>query len=207
MPGKYKRSDETKQKQSILAKERWSKYSESYKESLKKRDMSKAGRKRTFQRFDRQCIICDEVFEIKNTAAANSKKCCSRACYNHYFKTVVTQTEEYRNKCSEMFKSIDRSYMQTEEYSISKRKEETPEYTRYKNKVHKLSEKTYVEHAEVINPNNHPRTLCGVDGGWQLDHIKTVRECFDSGISEEEASSLNNLRMLPWKENLMRNFS
>lgn len=207
MPGTYKRSDETKEKQSIAAKERWSKNSESYKEALKKRDMSNAGRKRTFQRFDRECIVCGESFEIKTTAAAQSKKCCSRSCYNHYFKMVITQSEDYRNQRSEISKGIDRSYMQTEEYSLSKRKEDTPEYMRYKNKVHKLSEKTYVENVEVINPNNYPRTLCGVDGGWQLDHIKTVRECFDDGISEEEAASLNNLRMLPWKENLMRNFS
>ena len=138
MPGTYKRSDETKEKQSIAAKERWSKNSESYKEALKTRDMSNVGRKRTFQRFERECVVCGESFEIKTTATAQSKKCCSRACYNHYFKTAITQSEEYRKQRSEISKSIDRSYMQTEEYSLSKRKEDTPEYTRYKNKVYPL---------------------------------------------------------------------
>jgi hypothetical protein len=49
--------------------------------------------------------------------------------------------------------------------------------------------------------------LCGVDGGWQLDHIKTVREAFDEGLSPEEVAHVDNLRMLPWKENLMRNYN
>jgi len=37
-------------------------------------------------------------------------------------------------------------------------------------------------------------------GGYQLDHIKTVWECFKLKIAPEEAASLNNLRMLPWRE-------
>ena len=65
---------------------------------------------------------------------------------------------------------------------------------------------TYEQNKEIINPNNYPRTLCGVKGGWQLDHIITVKECFEKGILPEDASSLNNLRMLPWKENLMRQY-
>ena len=81
------------------------------------------------------------------------------------------------------------------------------EYARYAGKVHHLSAKVYVENKEIINPNDYPRTLCGVEGGWQLDHIMTIKECFEKGISAKEASALCNLRMLPWKKNLMRNFS
>jgi|TARA_R110000824_G_scaffold192370_1_gene374513 hypothetical protein len=33
-----------------------------------------------------------------------------------------------------------------------------------------------------------------------------IKECFEKGMSVEEASTLDNLRMLPWKTNLMRNF-
>jgi hypothetical protein len=80
------------------------------------------------------------------------------------------------------------------------------EYTKYARKVHALSHKVYEQNKEIINPNNYPRTLCGVEGGWQLDHIITVKECFEKEILPEDASSLNNLRMLPWKENLMRQY-
>ena len=69
----------------------------------------------------------------------------------------------------------------------------------------KLSEKTYVMFIDIINPERHPRTLAGVEGGWQLDHIKTVRECYECGLTPEEASSIENLRMLPWRDNLSRN--
>ena len=80
------------------------------------------------------------------------------------------------------------------------------DYKDYKNAVYRLSQKVYEENIETINPNNYPRTRMGVDGGWQLDHIKPVIDCFREGITIEEASNINNLRMLPWKENLMRNF-
>lgn len=76
----------------------------------------------------------------------------------------------------------------------------------YKKSVYKLSNKTYTEHKNKINPNNYPRTRMGVNNGWQLDHIKSVKQCFKEGISIEEAADVTNLRMLPWKENLMRNF-
>lgn len=80
------------------------------------------------------------------------------------------------------------------------------DYKDYKNAVYRLSQKVYEENIEIINPNNYPRTRMGVDGGWQLDHIKPVIDCFREGITIEEASNINNLRMLPWKDNLMRNF-
>lgn len=80
------------------------------------------------------------------------------------------------------------------------------EYKTYARKVHRLSGKTYTENIDIINPNRYTRTLCGVEGGWQLDHIITIKECFLKGISPEKAAEVGNLRMLPWKDNLMRNY-
>ena len=57
-----------------------------------------------------------------------------------------------------------------------------------------------------IHPSGYPRTIHGTDGGYQLDHIKTVRQCFDEGIDPGLVANVENLRMLPWKENLMRNW-
>jgi hypothetical protein len=78
-------------------------------------------------------------------------------------------------------------------------------YRGYSNKVHRLSQKTYIENTDVINPERHPRTLCGIEGGYQWDHIKSVRECFKQGISPEDAAGLTNLRVIPWRDNLARN--
>jgi hypothetical protein len=72
--------------------------------------------------------------------------------------------------------------------------------------VHGLSNKNYKLNIDIINPNNYPRTICGIDGGWQLDHIIPIKECFELGIPIEEAADISNLRMLPWRENLMRNY-
>ena len=80
------------------------------------------------------------------------------------------------------------------------------EFSDYKKLVYKLSNKNYNNNKSIINPNNYLRTRMSISNGWQLDHIKPVNECFKEGIPPEEASSIENLRMLPWKTNLMRNF-
>ena len=121
------------------------------------------------------------------------EKYCSRDCTY----TCV----EYRDKLS----SVDKSYMQTEAYSVAVQKEGVAEYRRYANKVHRLSDKVYNENIDTINPDRHPRTLSGVEGGWQLDHIIEVRFGFDNHIPYVVLCDISNLRMLPWKENLARN--
>lgn len=80
------------------------------------------------------------------------------------------------------------------------------EYKKYARLVHALSHKTYLENLDIINPNRYPRTLCGIENGWQLDHIIPIKECFIKGLTAEEASAIQNLRMLPWKENLLRQY-
>jgi hypothetical protein len=75
------------------------------------------------------------------------------------------------------------------------------EFKSYANKVRWLTEKTYKLFENVINPSKLPRTLCGIDGGYQLDHIKSIKFGFQNGITPEELSSVNNLQMLPWQIN------
>lgn len=140
------------------------------------------------------CPVCTTpVYYKPKQLQENKRKCCSRACMH--------KDEVYRSK----LKNADKSYMQTAEYRATKLKASTPEYRRYRNQVTKLTERNYVNNIDIINPNRYPRTIAGVEGGWQLDHIMTVKECFLSGLSPEVASDTANLRMLPWKENIMRN--
>lgn len=130
----------------------------------------------------RQCIRkdCSNTFTVK---PAMKKKYCSQSCQ--------LRTENNAPK------------------GIGSRGIRNPnikEYTKYARKVHALSQKVYEQNKEVINPNNYPRTLCGIENGWQLDHIIPIKECFEKGITAEEASNIGNLRMLPWKDNLMRQY-
>jgi hypothetical protein len=43
-----------------------------------------------------------------------------------------------------------------------------------------------------------------VDGAYQLDHITSISEGFSKNISPEVIADMSNLRMLPWKENLLK---
>ena len=70
-----------------------------------------------------------------------------------------------------------------------------------------MSDKVYEENKHIINPDDRPRTLAGVEDGWQLDHIIEVRWGFDNNIPVEVLCEVENLRMLPWKKNLERNRS
>lgn len=139
---------------------------------------------------DVKCKICDKLFY--KTKSSESIYCCRSCMYSD-----TDFIEKLRN--------VDRSYMQTEEFRNKFRKENTEEWVRYKNRVYKLTEKVYNEHIDIINPNRHPRTIAGVDGGWQLDHIIEVRYGFDNQIPPEILCEVSNLRMLPWKKNLERN--
>jgi hypothetical protein len=74
-------------------------------------------------------------------------------------------------------------------------------YKEYRYLVDKLSEVNYVKYYDIINPERKPRTKCGVEGGYQLDHIYPVYEGFVNNILPEEIARLENLRVIPWEEN------
>jgi transposase len=130
------------------------------------------------------------------------KTLCCPEC-NTEFEVIPSKKQIY---CSQSCaaKTCDKSYMQTEEYKNCLRKETTPEYVRYRNRVTKLSEQTYQRYKDVLNPHGYIRTICGVENGYQLDHILSVKECFLRGLTPEETSRLENLQILPWRTNLIK---
>lgn len=74
-------------------------------------------------------------------------------------------------------------------------------FIEYSRKVRWLSENTYLRNKQVLNPNNHPRTRCGVNGGYQLDHIVSVKRAYELGWTVEQCSGIYNLQLLPWQLN------
>jgi len=72
----------------------------------------------------------------------------------------------------------------------------------YTRKVRGLSEKTYRDNIDIINPNRHPRMLG--NQGWHLDHVISIVKCFKRGWVPEQAAVLGNLQLLPAGENLSK---
>lgn len=84
------------------------------------------------------------------------------------------------------------------------RKPQRPEFQRYLSRVLRATDIIYQVNKSLLNPNNLPRTKCGVSGGYQIDHIKGIRECFDAKWSVQETAALANLQFIPWEDNLAR---
>lgn len=72
------------------------------------------------------------------------------------------------------------------------------EYNKYKYLVYKETKKFDLS----ILPNyDKPRKLCGVDGGYQLDHILSIKYGFDNNIDPAIIGNIKNLQFIPWEEN------
>jgi len=131
-----------------------------------------------------------------------TRTCIGKNCYNT-FTVGQASTKKY---CSHSCQQRTANVAAKGIGSRKMRNLNTPQYKRYARLVHGLSQKIYQKNIDIINPARYPRTLCGIDGGWQLDHIMSIKECFGKKLTPEEASSIKNLRMLPWKKNLMRQY-
>lgn len=73
----------------------------------------------------------------------------------------------------------------------------------YRKLVYRYTRITYNENKDIINPNNYERKLSG-KGGYHLDHIVSVRRCYDAKVPATECASINNLRMVFWKDNAIK---
>jgi hypothetical protein len=72
----------------------------------------------------------------------------------------------------------------------------------YTRKVRGLSEATYRDNIDIINPQRHQRMLG--NQGHHLDHITSIVECFRRGLTPEQAAVVGNLQMLPAGENMRK---
>jgi hypothetical protein len=72
----------------------------------------------------------------------------------------------------------------------------------YTRKVRGLSEATYRDNIDLINPERHPRMLG--NQGWHLDHITSIVECFKRGWPPEKAAEVGNLQMLLAGDNMSK---
>lgn len=73
------------------------------------------------------------------------------------------------------------------------------DYKLFKNRVHTLTER--VKHL-IPNYNDSLRGRCGIEGKFQIDHIKPITDCWYENWTPEQAADLSNLRFISWEENL-----
>jgi hypothetical protein len=77
-------------------------------------------------------------------------------------------------------------------------------FQQYKQIVYRMTRHTYKKYKSIINPNNLQRTLAG-NPGYHLDHIVSLKYAFSLKIPPEITSHYENLRMIPWEDNLKKN--
>jgi hypothetical protein len=74
----------------------------------------------------------------------------------------------------------------------------------YRHRVYMATRATYRKYKHLINPFDLPRGKAGTRGAYQLDHIKSVRWCFENYIPVKDCADCSNLQMLPWLDNLKK---
>jgi hypothetical protein len=82
-----------------------------------------------------------------------------------------------------------------EEYTKS-----LPEWKRYRNEVDRLTKQQPLHELQ----NYDKRGPNGKEGAYTLDHIISVAKGFKTGIDAQIIASINNLRMIPWKDNILK---
>ena len=74
------------------------------------------------------------------------------------------------------------------------------DYQIYRKQVKRLTETTYKEYKNIINPNNLERVTNGKNG-FQLDHKYSIIEGFLNNVEPEIISHHRNLQMIEWSSN------
>lgn len=123
----------------------------------------------------------------------------------HDFWTVPTDVIIGRVDCS-ICGDIKRTTKRNINNSL--RKVHDPEsWKRYQNDCAYMSDKAFYANESLLNPNGYPRTLAGVPGGHQLDHILPKAVGYAIDIPAELMSHIDNLRYIPWEENRQKSAS
>lgn len=77
-------------------------------------------------------------------------------------------------------------------------------YQKYKRAVYTSSRKTYKLHESDLNPNKLKLGRCGTDGAHQIDHKIPISIGYEMKIPIHVMSDIENLQLMPWKENLKK---
>ena len=175
--------------------------SDTLKEMYKKGEFNfiprnKEREKKLLRPFKRNCPNCGDEMgysteKILKQSTQNNTICnkCSAYKYNKTFKDVIKPEHTLQMRATKAgFQNFD-------EYKLR-----YPKKQFYKREVWRL---TYQKPIDTLE-NWELRGRCGVEGAYQLDHIRSIDWGWKNGIDAEVIAEWDNLRMLPWKTNLLK---
>ena len=113
----------------------------------------------------------------------------SRINMRIYNQTKVTKQQRLKAVATRL------EFNTYEEYLLS-----LPDWKIYRNKVDRLTKKQPLQKLT----NYDKRGVNGKDGAYTLDHIISVVFGFKNKIPAEVIAHIENLRMLPWKDNIIK---
>ncbi len=159
---------------------------------------AKAGRpKEVFLEY-KTCPNCGKSFK------SHSKHCSIQCFHSANVRLVSSETRsKISNKAKQRWVSPTENMLN----GIEKRKlstEELLDFKKYRNRLKVLTEKTYLDNIDEINPNGYTRGVAGIDGAYHLDHIIPARFGFENNIPPEVLAEKENLQILPWRENIVK---
>ena len=180
-------------------------YSKKISESVKKKydsgefnfvPRNKEKEKTLIRNFHKNCPNCgNEMSYVSegtlNTSIKKNTICnsCSTYKYNKTFKDVIKPEHTLQMRATKAgFQNFD-------EYKLR-----YPKKQFYKREVWRL---TYQKPIDTLE-NWELRGRCGVEGAYQLDHIRSIDWGWKNGIDAEVIAQWDNLRMIPWKTNLLK---
>jgi hypothetical protein len=164
-----------------------------------------------------KCKCCTNKVKFSSTRFEYSS-CCSSSCMTKYQMNELTPWTKERK--SKMVKNIRETNI--EKYGVSnpaklKEVQDKMKETRIKN-GNMLEPKTredfkmysYYVWLETYKHQNklidrEKRGRCGIEGAYNLDHLVSVYDGFQNNIPTYIIGSINNLKYIPWEENLSKN--
>lgn len=138
------------------------------------------GKQSTTEKIRVRNIKCGHVFE---SASGN--------LLHNNVQCPVCNTERKRSAFREWGKDRQLEYLAT-----------ATQWQKYKSAVYAATRQSYKQHKHFINPANVLFGRAGVEGAYHLDHIVSVRYCFDNLIPVDLCAHPQNLQLLPWEANL-----
>lgn len=157
-------------------------------------------------------IVEVKVSELPNGCNVKVSLLCHlcRNTYTAWYQNVAVKDRTGEHQCYPCSRTTA-NHTRTSAAARSRLKEKHPRwkagkapFLEYSRLARRLTEETYRLYKHQINPDDLPRTRCGVLGGYQLDHKKSVLKCFEEGLSAETCASVENLQMLSWQDNLAK---
>jgi hypothetical protein len=146
--------------------------------------------------FKRNCPNCGNEMSYVTESTLNTsikKNTICNGCSTKLYKKGVMGglTKEQ----TEQMRATKAGFQNFDEYKLR-----YPKKQFYKREVWRLTYKHPLDTLEYWEL----RGRCGVDGAYQLDHIKSIDWGWKNGIEPEVIAEWDNLRMIPWKTNLLK---